>query len=75
MLHDKSDGVFINEPFPLLAGVHQALLADPVNHPENSGGSLLDYICRNIREEILATAGVAEVGPNVLLRFRLLQLP
>ena len=57
MLHDKSDGVFINEPFSLLAGVHQALFADAVNHPGNSGGSLLDHIHRNIREKIRLLGG------------------
>jgi len=50
--------MLINEPFPLLAGIHQALLTDPVNQSGNAGGSLLDYIHRNIRKKIFPAAGI-----------------
>ena len=52
VLHNKGDSMFINEPFSLLAGVHQALLTDPVNYPGNPEGSLPDHIHRNVREQV-----------------------
>jgi len=71
VLHDKGDSVLINEPFSLLAGAHQALLTEPVNHPGNVRGSLLDHVHRNVREKIFPAAGVAEMGPNIYLEIML----
>ena len=74
MFHHKSDSMLINQSLALLAGIHQALLADPVNYPGNAGGALLDYIHRNICKQILAAASIPKMGSNVFLRLRPVQM-
>ena len=42
MFNDIADKVFIDQAFPLLAGIHQALFTDLVDLAWDPGGLLID---------------------------------
>lgn len=44
MFNDIADKVHIDQAFPQLAGIHQALFADPVDPVRDPGGFLIDII-------------------------------
>ena len=74
MLNDVVDKVFIDQAFPLLAGIHQALFTDPVDPAWNPGGFLIDIIQRFIREDVLPAAGISQMGLDIPFCLRTVQV-
>ena len=74
MFNDVADKVFIDQAFPLLAGIHQALFTDPVDSTRNPCGLLIDIIQRFIREDVLPAAGISQMGLDVPFGFGTVQM-
>ena len=65
MFNDIADKVFIDQAFPLLAGIHQAFFTDPVDPAWDPSGLLIDIIQCFIREDVLPAAGISQMGLDV----------
>ena len=74
MFNDIADEVFIDQAFPLLAGIHQALFTDPVDPAWDPGGLLIDIIQCFICEDVLSAAGISQMGLDVPFGFRTVQM-
>ena len=74
MFNDVVDKVFIDQAFPLLAGIHQAFFADPVDPAWDPGGLLIDIIQRFVCEDVLPAAGISQMGLDVPFGFRTVQM-
>ena len=74
MFNDIADKVFIDQAFPLLAGIHQALFTDPVDPAWDPGGLLIDIIQRFVCEDVLPAAGISQMGLDVPFGFGTVQM-
>src|SRR5699024_4868100 len=74
MFNDVADKVLIDQAFPLLAGIHQALFTDSVDPAWDPGGLLIDIIQCFIREDVLPTAGISQMGLDVPFGFGTVQV-
>ena len=74
MFNDVADKVLIDQTFSLLTGIHQALFTDPVDPAWNPSGLLIDIIQCFIREDVLPAAGISQMGLNVPLCLRSVQV-
>ena len=66
MFNDIADKVFIDQAFPLLAGIHQAFFTDPVDPAWDPSGLLIDIIQCFIREDVLSAAGISQMGKDTV---------
>lgn len=62
--------MFINEALPLLAGIHQAAVTDPVDPPGDPGGFPENLIHGLVCKDLLPAAGILQVGTDIFFRFR-----
>ncbi len=74
MFNDVADKVFIDQAFSLLAGIHQALFTDPVDPAGDPGRLLIDIIQRFVCEDVLPAAGISQMGLDVPLCLRTIQV-
>ena len=49
----------------LLSGIHQGFLADPVNHPGNPCGELVDLIQSTVSKNVFLAGGIGQLRGNV----------
>ena len=74
MLGDILHDMFIDQAFPLLAGIHQTLFTEPVDPARDPGGFLEDIINGAVGEDILPPSGICQMCVNVFSRFRTIQV-
>ena len=62
MVNNVTHKMFIDQPFSLLTGIHQAFFADAVDPPRDPGGFFVDIVQCPVREDILSSSGIGQMG-------------
>ena len=74
MLYDKTYHTVIDQMPSLLECIHQTFFTDPVDPAGDPRGFLIDLLQRLIREDLLLPACIRQMGQNVPVAFRTVQM-